>query len=299
MHDIPFVDAHIHLWDLALLRYPWLTPPFADDGPSGSVAAIAHSYLPADYRADAARWNVIGAVHIDAGADPGDALAETEWLERQAAATGLPTAIVAYAALDDAEVESLLAAHIRNPRVRGIRQIVNWHAEPSRTYTPRDVTVDPAWERGFALLAKYGLSFDLQCYPGQMAGLARLIARYPEVPVMINHAGMPVDPDLAEWRDGMDALAALPNVAVKLSGFGFVERSWTTDRIRPLVLGVIETFGVARCMFASDFPTDKLFGSFDRHLEAYHAIVADFPLDERKKLFGANANRLYRLGLPE
>jgi len=47
----------------------------------------------------------------------------------------------------------------------------------------------------------------------------------------------------------------------------------------------------------SDFPTDKPFGTFDRHLDADHAIVANVTLDERRDLFGRNANRVYRLGL--
>ena len=44
-------------------------------------------------------------------------------------------------------------------------------------------------------------------------------------------------------------------------------------------------------------PTDKLFAPFDAYLEAYHALVADFSDDERRDLFGRNANRIYRLGL--
>ena len=51
----PFVDAHVHLWDLDHIRYPWLMPPFADDGPNGSVEAIAATYLLDDYLADAPR----------------------------------------------------------------------------------------------------------------------------------------------------------------------------------------------------------------------------------------------------
>jgi predicted TIM-barrel fold metal-dependent hydrolase len=50
-------------------------------------------------------------------------------------------------------------------------------------------------------------------------------------------------------------------------------------------------------MFASDSPTDKLFAPFDAYLEAYHTLVADFSDDERRDLFGRNANRIYRLGL--
>jgi len=300
MTSIPFVDAHVHLWDLSRLRYPWLTPPFSGDGPNGSVEAIARPYLPADYRRDAAAWNLVGAVHVEAGAAPADALAETEWLEGLAKAEGLPSGIIAFAALDDPNVETLLAAHAAHPRVRGVRHIVNWHADPRRTYMPRDVTGDAAWRAGFGLLAKHGLSFDLQCYPGQMAGLATLIARHPDIPVILNHAGMPVDTDaagLGVWRAGMTALAALPHVAVKLSGFGFIHRAWTREQIRPYVLDTIDLFGPDRCLFASDFPTDKLFGSFDRHMEAYNAIVADFPEDHRRALFGRNADRIYRLGL--
>src|SRR4051812_25036187 len=99
MREIPFVDAHIHLWDLSRIKYPWLAPPFSDEGPNGSVEPIAHNYLVDDYRKDASGWPVAGAVHIDSGADPAFALAETEWLEQVADAEGLPSGIVAFAPL--------------------------------------------------------------------------------------------------------------------------------------------------------------------------------------------------------
>jgi predicted TIM-barrel fold metal-dependent hydrolase len=294
----PFVDAHVHLWDLSHIRYPWLMPPFAEDGPNGSVEAIAKDYRLDDYLADARGWDVRGIVHVDAGADPADALKETDWLQAMADARGMPNAIVAFAALNDPEVEALLAAHVERRSVRGIRHIVNWHPDPAHTYTPRDVTGDEAWAAGFALLGKYELSFDLQAYPGQFAGLAPLLERHPDVPVMINHAGMMVgESGREEWRAGMRALAAIPHVAVKISGIGFAFRPWTIEQMRSYVLETIELFGTDRAMFASDFPTDKLFGGFDQHLDAYNAIVADFSDDERRALFAGNANRLYRLGL--
>ena len=300
MTAIPFVDAHMHLWQLDRLRYPWLTPPFADDGPNGSVAAIARDYPVDAYLADVAGWNVVGAIHVEAGADPACALDETRWLAELGATRGLPGAIVAFARLDDPQVERTLAAQAAHPRVRGIRQIVNWHADPSRSYTPADVTTDDAWRAGFGLLAKYGLSFDLQCYPGQMPALAPLIRRHPDIPVVVNHLGMPVvgDPDgTACWRRGLRLLADVPHVSIKLSGLGFIERAWTYDRVRPFLSEAVDLFGPDRCLFASDAPTDTLFAPLDRYLDAYTRFASEFGIDERRDLWGRNADRVYRLGL--
>jgi predicted TIM-barrel fold metal-dependent hydrolase len=297
---IPFVDAHVHFWDLGRLRYPWLQPPFRSDGPNGSVEAIARDYLPADYRADLQDWNLAGAVHVDAGADAAQACDETEWLEAQADATGLPTAIVAFAALNDPGVEALLERQAAHPRVRGIRHIINWHVNPLRTYTPADATHDDQWWAGYGLLGRYGLSFDLQCYPGQMAGLAPLIARHEDTPVIINHLGMPVTDDregLTRWRHGMRTLAAIPHVAVKISGFGFIHRDWDIARVRPFVEEAVDLFGPRRCLFASDVPTDKLFAPVAQYLDAFRSLSAGFSEDERRDLWGRNANRIYRMGL--
>jgi predicted TIM-barrel fold metal-dependent hydrolase len=298
LRQVPFVDAHVHFWDLAHLRYPWLQPPFADDGPNGSVEPIAATYLPSDYRAEAAGWTVAGAVHVDAGADADDALAETEWLESLAEDGGLPTAIVAFADLSDPNVDALLERHAAHPRVRGIRHIVNWHPSSRRSYTPKDFTRDDAWAHGFGRLARHRLSFDLQCYPAQMPHVAVVAQRHPDVPVMINHLGMPVldDPDaLSTWRRGLQTLAALPQVSIKLSGLGFIRRDWDLDLAVPLIREAIDIFGPDRAMAASDFPTDRLFASFDQALGALATALKAYKEDEQRAIWGGNACRLYRI----
>jgi len=299
MTDRPaFIDPHVHLWDLSHIRYPWLAPPFSDDNPNGSVEPIAKDYGLDDYLADAGNWDVRGIVHIDAGAHPDDALKETDWLQAMADERGMPNTIIGFANLGDPDVDALLAAHSERSNFRGIRHIVNWHADPKRTYSDRDAALDPAWAEGYKLLGKYGMSFDLQAYPGQFPHIAGIVARHPEIAVIVDHAGMMVGAEgHAEWRAGMEALAALPHVSVKISGVGFAFRPWSIEQIRPYVLETIELFGTDRAMFASNFPTDKLFGSFDKHLDAYNAIVADFSAEERAALFAGNANRVYRAGL--
>ncbi|MCU6454517.1 amidohydrolase family protein [Sphingomonas sp. A2-49] len=286
----PFVDAHLHLWDRGRLRYPWLA--------AAGQAPIAASYGVADYRREAAAWNVVGAVHVDAGAHPDDGERETEWLEEVADADGLPIAIVARVALDDPDVAAKLAFHAGHRRVRGIRHLVNWDRDPARCAYPRDLTRDAAWRRGYALLAGHGLSFDFHGFPPQLSGIAEVAARHPDVPLIVDHLGLPRRGDwLEEWRTGLIALAALPHVAIKLSGAGFVAAPFDPAAFGPLVREVIDRFGTGRVMVATNFPTDRLSASMDATLGAYEALLAGCSDDERRDLWGRNADRIYRLGL--
>ena len=93
----------------------------------------------------------------------------------------------------------------------------------------------------------------------------------------------------------MGLLAELPNVAVKLSGFAMIDPEWTSDSMRPLILETIGMFGVARCMFASNFPVDGLNASCEDLFNVYKGIVADFSEAEQSALFRGNAERVYRL----
>jgi predicted TIM-barrel fold metal-dependent hydrolase len=297
---LPFIDAHMHLWDLARLHYAWLSPPFSSDPASDDISRIAHTYLPMHYRRETANWNVVGSVHVQAGAADEETVAETDWLESVAALQGLPSALVAFARLDDPEVETTLAALAQRKRVRGIRHMVNWHSDPARSYTLRDVTGDAAWARGFGLLSRHGFSFDLQAYPGQFPALARLIASHPQTSVILDHAGMGIDHDAAgehEWRDGMKRLAALPNVSVKISGLGMAFKPWDAAHARDRARATIDLFGTERCMLASNFPTDRMFASFDATLSALAEAVADYSESERRARFAQNAQRIYRLAL--
>ncbi|WP_010544056.1 amidohydrolase family protein [Sphingomonas elodea] len=286
----PFVDAHLHLWDRERLRYPWL-----DEADKASIAA---TYTVAQHRAAAADWNLVGAVHVDAGAHPDDGERETDWLNSIADAEGLPSAIVARVALDAPDVEAVLARQAARARVVGIRHLINWHPDPSRQAYSRDLTMDPAWRRGFGLLAQHGLSYDFHGFPPQLAGLAEVAAAHPDVPVIVNHLGLPIPQDgLEAWRAGLTALAAMPQVAIKLSGAGFVASPFDPAAFAPIVEEVIELFGIRRVMVASNFPTDRLFAPLDTTLAAYEALLAGYSDDERRDLWGRNANRIYRLDL--
>lgn len=293
------VDPHMHMWNLDRLYYGWLQDKPLPHNPAGDTSGIAYrSYGLDDYLADAAGWWVDKVVHVECGLPPKDQVAETTWLQDMADVRGYPHGIVAGAALNDPGVEAVLEAHAAHRNVRGVRQILNWHEDPLKTYSQRDLLVDAQWRAGFALLAKYRLAFDLQIYPSQMAEAAALAAQHPDTPLILNHGGMPTDRDeagLALWSQGMALLAEQPNVSVKISGFGGVDRAWTADSIRPFVLHAIELFGVTRTMFASNFPVDRVHGPFGRHFDAFDAITRDFSDDERRRLFAETAEHIYRI----
>jgi predicted TIM-barrel fold metal-dependent hydrolase len=133
-----------------------------------------------------------------------------------------------------------------------------------------------------------------------MQPMAVLARDNPGIPVYLEHTGMPHDhsPDGVErWREGMRALASAPNVVCKISGLGNTIANSTEEKARPYVLDAIEIFGCDRCMFASNFPTDRQFSSMKAIWDAFFSITAKFSDDERDKLFAANAIRHYRLAI--
>jgi predicted TIM-barrel fold metal-dependent hydrolase len=291
------VDPHMHLWDLERLHYPWLAQPKTVF--SGDNRLLAKTYGPAEFLADTEGIEVLAVVHVEAAQDPRNPLGETRWLQSLADHSGLPQAIVAYADLSQPDVDETLAAHAAHRNVRGIRQILNVHADPRFDYVGRHYMREEKWRAGFARLQRHGLSFDLQIYPSQMREAAELARAHPDTVVVLNHTGMFVDRDTVagwgEWRDGMRGLAACANVNVKISGLGMFDHAWTVESIRPYVLETIATFGVERCMFASNFPVDRLHASYRAVWEAFAQVTAAFSPDEQAALFRANARRVYRL----
>ncbi|WP_163268472.1 amidohydrolase family protein [Chelativorans alearense] len=296
-NDIPLIDPHHHLWDITNNYYPWL-----NDGPKpsafGDYTAIISDYLIEDFLDDSKNQNLVKSVHLDVGYDPADPVGETKWLQGIADKLGFPHGIVGYADFRKPDVGDLLDAHMEFPNFRGIRQSMNYHEDPAKTYLDRpEVSRTPEWRRGFKELVKRSLSFDLQLYYPQMGEFHELAREFPDTQIILNHTGMQVDgPDhFVGWRNGMRTLAAAENVACKISGLGMGDFTWTTESIRPYVEAAIDIFGVDRCMFASNFPVDKLFSSYDATFDSFKEITKDYPKSDRMKLFHDNAARYYRL----
>jgi predicted TIM-barrel fold metal-dependent hydrolase len=297
--SLKIVDAHQHFWDLEHNYYPWL----CDEPPIpfryGDYSAIRKTYLPHDYVRDTAGHQVVKTVHVEAEWNPADPIGETRWLQQIVSQYGLPSAVIASARLDQQNVEQVLAAHAAFPIVRGIRHKPRAAAHPDtiEAGAPGSLS-DPNWRAGFALLARHGFSFDLQTPYWHLYEAAELASEFPDTQIILNHTGLPSDRSrkgLAAWHQAMKAVAKQPNVAVKISGLGRRGQPWSIAENGQIVLDTIETFGVDRCMFASNFPVDKIVADFDTIFTTFKKILGDFPTTDHEYLFHNNAVRIYRL----
>jgi predicted TIM-barrel fold metal-dependent hydrolase len=292
-------DAHHHLWDLGLNTYPWLLGSPQDPHDVTGIGLLQHNYLVADLRADTAGLPLRASVHVEAAHDPADPVRETSWLQSQSDAEGLPNAIVAAAVLEAPNVEALLERHLEHRAVRGIRQMLD--RNPRTGASEESVLMDdPAWRRGLGLLAGRGLSFDLQVLPSQLATAARLAADFPDLVFVLNHGGYHVPASLEseqQWRDGIAQLAGVPNVVVKASGYDIVDPHWRVQGYRDYVTTLLDTFGVDRVLFGSNFPVDGRTTTYRGLINATIAATSALTAEELDRFFFANTVKIYRLEL--
>jgi predicted TIM-barrel fold metal-dependent hydrolase len=159
---------------------------------------------------------------------------------------------------------------------------------------------DEAWLRSLTLLEKHGLSWDLRVPYWHLAEAAEVAAAFPRLAIVLNHTGLPWDRSaegLAAWRRGMEALAAQPNVQVKVSELGVPGAPWTVAGNRGVVRDTLAIFGIERCMFASNAPVSGLRAGFDTIVRGLEAILDDLTAHQREAFFWRNAARFYRIEL--
>ena len=296
---VTLIDAHHHLWDLSMRKHPNMLGGPRHDFFMGDNSAIRRNYLPDDYRRDAAGHNVLATVHCEAEWDRADQLGETSWVASMHAAHGVPTAIVAHAWFDTSNAEEIVAGQAANPLVRGIRSKPVTAASPAEMTPGAPGTMqDDNWLRGFALLEKYKLSWDLRVPFWHLEEAAAVARAFPGTAIILNHTGFPWDRSeegLAAWRRGMEVLAREPNVHVKVSEFGLKDRAWDYEENRRVVLDAISIFGIERSVFATNFPVASLRIGYGALVEAMSRMLADRSPEDRDRFFWKNAAAFYRL----
>jgi L-fuconolactonase len=316
---LPICDPHHHIWahrhePPAYQRYllPDLAADIRDSG--HNVRSTVFIEVRAFYRADGPQeMRPVGEVaHVNGVAD--------EAASGKHGPTKIAAAIVGHAdlKLGDRVAPVLEAMQAASPRFRGVRHATGWDASPELTQRDiQGVMATSQYRAGARVLAKMGLTLDNSLYHTQLDELAALARAVPDLTIVLNHIGglTRVGPYasrdnevLADWRRGIAAVAACPNVVLKLGGvgqkrFGF---DWATrakpigseelaQTLAPLMHYCIEKFGPKRCMFESNFPVDKITTGYAVLWNAFKLMASGASAAEKTALFSGTAKRVYKL----
>jgi predicted TIM-barrel fold metal-dependent hydrolase len=286
---LPFVDTHVHFSDLReeQLTYVWLQPEFVHPV-LGDIGAIqAQRYWADDFVGETRFANVSKSVHVQAALGIADPVEETRWLQAFADRLGHPHGIVGEVHLAQPDAAEVIERHMAFANFRGVRD-----------FGAGDYPSDPDWRAGYANLAKHDLVACLDSSPETYGSIKGLAAAFPDTVISLDHAGFPRQRDdeyFALWKRELASLAEAPNVVIKISGLGMCDNEWTVDTLRPWVMTCIETFGVERSFFGTNWPVDRLYSSYADVVDAYAAIISGFSADEQVALFSGNAERIFRI----
>lgn len=296
---VTLIDAHHHIWDLKANRYPWLADEPEHHFFMGDYTPLRRDYMPADYKRDAARHNVLTTVHVEAEMDRATQVAETRWLTEMNRLHGMPGAVVGHAWFHTPDAAEILAQQAAFPLVRGIRSKPVTSLSPDRMTPGAPGTMqDPAWLRGFALLEKHGLSWDLRVPFWHLTEAAEVARGFPATRIVLNHTGFPWDRSeegLAAWRRQMEVIARCPNVHLKVSEFGLKDMPWDYESNRRVVHDALAIFGMERCMFATNFPVAGLRIGYHDLVRSVRRMISHLDADAQARFFWRNAAAFYRL----
>ena len=320
--EMPICDPHHHFWDFRTERMPYqkyLLHELADDINSGhNVRSTVFVEARSMYRRD--------------GPEELRPVGEVEFVQGLAAASasGLygpgraAAAIVGHANLNLGEgvapvLEALQAASPN--RFRGIRHSVTWHPDPAVENTAahkiEGQMSSGSFRDGARVLARMGLSLEGWMFFTQLPELADFARAAPDLTIILNHIGGLLrdgpfanrdDEVLPAWRSGIAAVAACPNVNMKLGGIGMPRTGfdWHTrsqpigseelaESMAPYMNYCIEQFGPERCMFESNFPVDKVSFSYPVMYNAFKRLSQGYSASERRAMFHDTAARVYRV----
>ena len=277
------MDAHHHVWDLAVRDQPW----------TADIKPLRRSFTFDELRPQLSRAGIDATVLVQTIT----VAEETPEFLALAAAYPEICGVVGWVDLTADDVSARLA-ELRNlpggEYLVGIRHQVQGESDP-KWLLRADVT------RGLRAVAEAGLVYDLLVTETQLPAAADAVRRHPDLRFVLDHGGKPpiAAGQFEPWRSNISMMSELPNVAVKLSGLlTEAAPTWTIDGIRPYADHLVDTFGPARLMFGSDWPLSTLRADYTDVVTVTEQLTAQCSPDERVAVFATTAITWYQLEAP-
>jgi L-fuconolactonase len=279
---VTVIDAHHHVWDLAVRDQPWLA--------GDEMAAIRRNFGADDLRPAAAAAGVTATVLVQTVT----VAAETPEMLALAAGDPLIRGVVGWTDLTARDVADQLARLVEAPggdHLAGLRHQVQEEPDPGWLRRP-DVIA------GLRAVADAGLAYDLILRPHQLAAATYAAQSVPQLSFVLDHGGNPpvAAGALEPWAAAVRALAACPNVTCKLSGLVTVAAPGAPPAaLRPVADVILGAFGANRVMFGSDWPVCLLASDYPGVMELARTLTAGLSEAERAAVFAGTAARVYRI----
>ena len=274
------IDAHQHFWDPARGDYGWLKP----DNP------IHRVYAPADLRPLLDKAGVDATILVQAAPTP----AETDYMLSLARATLWILGVVGWIDLEAANAVQEVSRRAHDPLFLGVRPMLQDLSDPGWILRSN---LAPALEA----IAAEGLVFDALVLSHQIAAITELAKRHPQLSIVLDHAAKPPFGDsgaMAGWMSGIEKLAALPNVACKVSGLLTELRpGGSRDDVARAIGFLFDLFGPQRLLWGSDWPVLTLAGNYQDWFELAQGAMAAKDPGALSAIMGGNAQRIYRPGV--
>ena len=273
------IDAHVHFWDYDTVRNSWI---------SDEMAVLKKDFLPADIQPLLEENSMDGCVLVQVNQSE----TENDFFLKLASENPFIKAIVGWLDLSAANISERLSSYKDSYRISGFRHILQ--DEKDRAFMLR-----PDFERGIRALAEFDFTYDLLIYPDQLPCAAGLIKSFPQQPFIIDHLAKPAirDMEMAFWKEQLYNISRMDNVYCKLSGMVTEARwnNWTKEDFRPYLDVVVESFGIDRIVFGSDWPVCLAAASYEEVVGIMEDYFSSFSILEQEKIFGSNAMTFYGL----
>jgi L-fuconolactonase len=273
------IDAHQHFWIYNADEYGWIDE---------SMASLRRNFLPSDLEPELDRCHFRGSIAVQAR----QTLEETRWLLDLADQHPAILGVVGWVNLCSAEVKSQLSTLSGNPKLVGIRHIVQ--AEPDDRFLLR-----PDFLRGIAALEEFDLAYDILIYPRHLPVAAEFVEKFPRQRFLLDHLAKPLIKagEIEAWARDIRRLAAFPNVYCKLSGMVTEAdwQRWKPEQMTSYLDVAFDAFGPDRLMIGSDWPVCLVAASYVRVIDLVQTYVDRRQSANRDAVFGGNAQRFWRL----
>lgn len=279
---IPITDTHQHLIYPDKWPYSW-----TNDIPQ--LAGKAFRY--ADYQQATADAGVTKTIFMETSPDDPHFQAETKFVyELAAQKDSIIAGVIANCRPEESGFEKYIES-IRHPNLVGLRRILH--------VVPDDMSQRSGFAENVRLMGRMGLTFDL-CFLARQLPIALELARKcPDTQLILDHCGVPdvANQALEPWRENMRALAALPNVACKISGvLAYCKpENATLEAVRPFVEHSIECFGWDRVVWGGDWPVCCITTTLGNWISVSRELMRKESEANQRKLFHENAERIYAL----